>query len=162
MDYVTEKSGKSLYLPCFIMKHLWSLLRLNERALVLLSLLEQAAQQNRPIGLPFIRGRLTSLSIQVYKIILELNRLADHRYAELFDTFQRIQQSVQAVLAPLFEEASGPFIRFIHTLSKDDAENAFAGLSRRIEDCFGSPQDVEWALDRSGKVSILQARPRHP
>ena len=29
----------------------------------------------------------------------------------------------------------------------------------RIEKHFGAPQDIEWALDRSGKLWILQARP---
>jgi pyruvate, water dikinase len=102
--------------------HFKSLLRLNERALAILSLMEQAPLQSRPFGMPFIRGHITSLSIHVYKIIQELNQLADHRYPELFDTFQRIQQSVQTVLAPPDEEPSGPFIRFIDDLSKDDAE----------------------------------------
>lgn len=104
--------------------HFKSLLRLNERALVILSLMEQASRQGRPFGMPFIRGNTTSLSIHVYKIIQELNQLADHRYAGLFDTFQRIQQTVQTVLSPPPAEYEGPFIRSINDLSKDDAEKA--------------------------------------
>jgi pyruvate,water dikinase len=34
-----------------------------------------------------------------------------------------------------------------------------AGLSMRIEEHFGSPQDIEWAVDRNGRLVILQARP---
>ena len=34
-----------------------------------------------------------------------------------------------------------------------------AGLALRMEEHFGGPQDVEWALDRDGHVYILQCRP---
>lgn len=36
---------------------------------------------------------------------------------------------------------------------------AVAGLARRIERHFGSPQDVEWAIDGRGQLFVLQARP---
>jgi pyruvate,water dikinase len=41
------------------------------------------------------------------------------------------------------------------------AEHAreLAQLSVRIEDHFGSPQDIEWAVDRGGQLILLQARP---
>lgn len=32
-------------------------------------------------------------------------------------------------------------------------------LGRRIEKHFGAPQDVEWAIDRDGKLFVLQSRP---
>ncbi|HEX8987523.1 MAG TPA: PEP/pyruvate-binding domain-containing protein [Rhodocyclaceae bacterium] len=34
-----------------------------------------------------------------------------------------------------------------------------AALSVRIEDHFGSPQDIEWAVDGEGRLVFLQARP---
>lgn len=34
-----------------------------------------------------------------------------------------------------------------------------ADWGTRIEEHFGAPQDIEWALDASGKIWILQARP---
>lgn len=33
------------------------------------------------------------------------------------------------------------------------------GYALKIEEHFGTPQDIEWALDKSGKIIILQARP---
>jgi len=36
---------------------------------------------------------------------------------------------------------------------------ALAELGARLEEHFGSPQDVEWALDEGGKIWILQSRP---
>ncbi|MEW6441289.1 MAG: PEP/pyruvate-binding domain-containing protein [bacterium] len=32
-------------------------------------------------------------------------------------------------------------------------------VSRRLEEHFGHPQDIEWSLDKSGKLFILQSRP---
>ncbi len=34
-------------------------------------------------------------------------------------------------------------------------------LSMQIERYYGKPQDVEWAIDRNGKIFILQSRPLH-
>jgi pyruvate,water dikinase len=32
-------------------------------------------------------------------------------------------------------------------------------LARKIEDHFGTPQDIEWAIDRDGELFVLQSRP---
>jgi pyruvate,water dikinase len=36
---------------------------------------------------------------------------------------------------------------------------ALVELGRRVEQHFGSHQDVEWAIDRDGSPLVLQARP---
>jgi pyruvate,water dikinase len=36
---------------------------------------------------------------------------------------------------------------------------ALAKLGKHIEQRAGSPQDVEWAIDAEGQVSVLQMRP---
>jgi pyruvate, water dikinase len=40
-----------------------------------------------------------------------------------------------------------------------DQLRALVELSRRVERHFGSHQDVEWAIDRSGALYVLQSRP---
>ena len=32
-------------------------------------------------------------------------------------------------------------------------------VARRVERHFGSPQDIEWAIDRHGAVFVVQTRP---
>ena len=49
-------------------------------------------------------------------------------------------------------EAAGPIL-------SDGEARALAELGRRIEEHYGSPQDVEWAFDPEGAIWILQARP---
>ncbi|MCP2369050.1 pyruvate,water dikinase [Agromyces flavus] len=41
-----------------------------------------------------------------------------------------------------------------------DAEaRALASLGDRVEDSFGSPQDIEWAVDTAGRTWLVQSRP---
>jgi len=56
--------------------------------------------------------------------IQELNQLSDHGYPGLFEAFERIQEALQVLLSPPSPEHSGPLIRPVEDLSKDDAEKA--------------------------------------
>lgn len=41
----------------------------------------------------------------------------------------------------------------------DDRVRALAALAMRVEEHYGSPQDIEWAMDASGRLLVLQSRP---
>jgi pyruvate,water dikinase len=41
----------------------------------------------------------------------------------------------------------------------DDQARELAGLGLRIEEHYGAPQDIEWAVDEEGRIWILQTRP---
>jgi pyruvate,water dikinase len=32
-------------------------------------------------------------------------------------------------------------------------------IARKVERHYGRPQDIEWAIDRSGQIHLLQSRP---
>lgn len=42
---------------------------------------------------------------------------------------------------------------------EDDEILKLAKIGKSVENLFESPQDIEWALDREGKIHILQSRP---
>jgi phosphohistidine swiveling domain-containing protein len=42
---------------------------------------------------------------------------------------------------------------------EDEQIRAIASLARQVEAHFGRPQDIEWAIDLSGKLYLLQTRP---
>lgn len=46
-----------------------------------------------------------------------------------------------------------------HAILPDDSIKALARYGIMIEEHFGCPQDIEWAVDRQGGIFILQARP---
>ena len=41
----------------------------------------------------------------------------------------------------------------------DEELAALRDIARKVEQHYGRPQDIEWAIDRSGKVFLLQSRP---
>ena len=45
-----------------------------------------------------------------------------------------------------------------HLLLRDDLA-ALSQLGRKLEDHFGCPQDIEWSIDSSGRLIVLQSRP---
>jgi pyruvate,water dikinase len=47
----------------------------------------------------------------------------------------------------------------VRAVLTDDEVVAVAGLGRRIEEHYGSPQDTEWAFDPDGALWMLQSRP---
>jgi pyruvate,water dikinase len=99
-----------------------SLLSLNERALLDMSHLEQKLRQNQAFGMPFVRSRVTSLSVQVYHIIETLNRVSDGRHSDLFVIFDRLQRDISFALEDRPRRQGGPLIIPIENLSKKDAD----------------------------------------
>jgi pyruvate,water dikinase len=45
------------------------------------------------------------------------------------------------------------------SILKDGELAQLVAVSRQLEKHFGAPQDIEWAIDQSGKLYILQCRP---
>ena len=41
----------------------------------------------------------------------------------------------------------------------DEELSALRDIARKVEQHYGRPQDIEWAIDRSGKIFLLQSRP---
>jgi pyruvate, water dikinase len=41
----------------------------------------------------------------------------------------------------------------------DEELTALRDIARKVETHYGKPQDIEWAIDRSGKIMLLQSRP---
>jgi pyruvate,water dikinase len=41
----------------------------------------------------------------------------------------------------------------------DEELAALRDIARKVEHHYGRPQDIEWAIDRSGKIFLLQSRP---
>jgi pyruvate,water dikinase len=41
----------------------------------------------------------------------------------------------------------------------DQELDALKEIARKVERHYGRPQDIEWAIDRSGQIHLLQSRP---
>lgn len=54
---------------------------------------------------------------------------------------------------------TGPLHQQQGKLLNESEARRIAALARRCEKHFGRPQDIEWAIDREGKLWLLQSRP---
>lgn len=67
----------------------------------------------------------------------------------------RLRRGLPPALPPVLLDDTGP-----RDVALD--QDALAGLVRTalaLEDCFGAPQEVEWAVDHANRVFVLQSRP---
>jgi pyruvate,water dikinase len=48
---------------------------------------------------------------------------------------------------------------FAHACLSDEQIRALTALGTRVEALYETPQDIEWAIDSSGQIFLLQARP---
>lgn len=76
------------------------LLTANTRALEAMSEMERASRGDRPFGMSFVRASVTSVSVNVFRIIKHLDELAPGKYKALFQRFRQIQDLIQKELAP--------------------------------------------------------------
>ena len=74
------------------------LLAANTNTLEAMAELEKALRDGRTLSMTFIRARCTLVTVNVYKIVHNLNKIADGRYSELERIFSRLQQSIEALL----------------------------------------------------------------
>ena len=91
-------------------KEFRALLTANNNALELMAEMEQALGPGHPFGMTFVRGNCTALSVNIYKMIQHLTRLADGRYTELDQPFRAITKQLEQVIASRSPGTEGAFI----------------------------------------------------
>lgn len=75
------------------------LLSANNKTLELMSEMEQALRGNQPFGMSFIRANCTAISVNVFRIIQNLDQLAPGKYQNLYERFRIIQEQINNVLS---------------------------------------------------------------
>lgn len=66
---------------------------------------------------------------------------------------------VQGLVTPDSFVVDKESLEIKHNGSQDQKIKELAKIGKAIEDHFGNPQDIEWAIDKKGKIWILQSRP---
>jgi len=83
------------------------LLSANHKALEIMAEIEEALHGARPFGMTFVRAACTSVSVNVFSMVRNIEKLAPGKYVELFNRFDHIQKSIDAILTrrkPLADE----------------------------------------------------------
>ncbi len=99
-----------------------ALLTANNNALELMSRAEDMLQSGKPFGMAFVRGELTALTVNVYKMVHSLVTLADGRYGDLHDRFAHITAAIEAIMSRQPEVESGPLALGLDEITRDDID----------------------------------------
>ena len=107
------------------------LLSANNKALQIMSELEEAQKGDRPLGMSFIRANCTAASVNVFRMVKCMRQLAPGKYEDLAERFREIQGSITELLSERRETGEGPLIIGLDTIDKsgaDEAGNKMANL----------------------------------
>ncbi len=75
------------------------LLNANNRALKIMADIERALQGRQPFGMSFVRSSCTAVSVNVFNMIKNIEKLAPGEYGKLNDRFNDIQQNIDLLLS---------------------------------------------------------------
>jgi pyruvate,water dikinase len=106
------------------------LLSANTRALNLMAEMERAAAGERPLDMAFVRSRCTAVGVAVFRMIRQLNLLADGKYASLFDRHEAIQAQLREVLEQTRERADAPLVVALEAIDRSSAAVVGAKMSQ--------------------------------
>ncbi len=97
------------------------LLAANNKALEIMSEMEQALRGSRPFGMSFVRANSTAVGVNVFRIVKNLDELAPNKYEALYERFRHIQEQINTVLsqrtAPKGEHLVLPFSKIDKNLA---------------------------------------------
>jgi len=74
------------------------LLAANSRILEAMADMERALQGNEPFTMSFVQARCTSISVNVFRMIADMENIAPGKYSALRDSFVAIQRQIDALL----------------------------------------------------------------
>ena len=103
--------------------HLFKLLlNANNKALDIMTEMEEALKGTWPFGMSFVRSRCTSVSTSVFQIVKNLNDLAPGKYGALFSRFKEIQMKVNPFISPRMLSRDGALVKPLREVDKSMAD----------------------------------------
>jgi len=102
--------------------HFKLLLNANNKALEIMTEIEQALEGTRPFGMNFIRSRCTAVSTAVWQVAKNLNEIAPSKYEDLYERFKAIQSEINPCLAHPDTGRQGPLVIPLDAIDKEMAD----------------------------------------
>ncbi len=133
------------------------LLDANNRALEIMASMEHAVSGSQSFGMAFVRANCTAVSVNVYKIVQNMNRISSNRYAGLFDAFEEIRSRINTILEERTEFENGDLILPLEDIDKgmtDQVGSKMANLGE-IKNLGGFPVPEGFAIAASAYELFL-------
>lgn len=99
-----------------------ALLTANNSALDLMAGMERALTRGRPFGMAFVRGQCTALTVNVYKMIHNLQGISDGKYQGLTPALEEISGKIEEILARQPEVPPGEYVVPLTQIGKEAAD----------------------------------------
>lgn len=139
--------------------HFKLLLNANNRALEIMTEMEEMLQGTRPFGMTFVRSRCTLVSTNVFQIIQHLDALAPGKYSELYERFRAIQKQINPYIHITRPSVSGPLVLPMGQVDKDTGDwvgSKMANLGE-INRRLGVPTPDGFAITVYGTERFFEA-----
>jgi pyruvate,water dikinase len=135
-----------------------ALLSLNDQVLETINEMEQALEDDRGFGMPFIRAHCTSLSVNLFKIIKNLNEITERRFEALFSVFDGIWAKIDKEVKKKRTTPQGDWVLPLESLTRDtagQAGNKMANLGE-VKNLAGLPVPEGFVITASAFAYFLE------
>ena len=102
--------------------HFKLLLSANNKALDIMSEMEETLRGNQPFGMSHVRAMCTMISANVWQIVTHLNELAPDKYSVLYKRFKEIQEKINLSLKAKPHPKEGRMALALGEVDKDMAD----------------------------------------
>jgi len=139
----------------------WSfktLLNANNATLEIVSDMERALHGTHGFGMAFVRANCTAVSVNVYKIVENMNALAPNGYEALFGIFEKIRNKVNDVLGEQREFGTGELILPLEDVNKDVADQVGSKMANlgEIKNQAGLPVPEGFVMTAAAYKRFLE------
>ncbi len=101
-----------------------TLLSLNDKVLEIMAEMEQVLTGSRSFGMAFIRAHCTALSVNLFKIIQNLNEITEQRNRALFQAFDGIWEKIDRELNRKKKASQGAWVLPLESITMETADQA--------------------------------------
>jgi pyruvate, water dikinase len=135
-----------------------ALLSLNDQVLETINEMEQALEDDRGFGMPFIRAQCTSLSVNLFKIIKNLSEITNRRYEALSSVFDGIWAEIDKEIKKKRTTPQGDWVLPLESLTRHMAGlagNKMANLGE-VKNLAGLPVPEGFVVTASAYAYFLE------
>ncbi len=98
-----------------------SILQANNSALENMAAMEKALSQNKPFSMAFVKQKVVAATVDVLRMIRNLEEIAPGTYSQLNKSFETIQAEINQKLRPKKLVTDGPLVCSLEQLSRKNA-----------------------------------------